>query len=46
MMFFLKISYCLCVQGGNHTNGAALGFVYSVPERHFLVLFKRLCLSD
>jgi hypothetical protein len=32
-------------KGGGHTNGAALGFVYSVPERHFLVLFKRLNLS-
>jgi len=29
-----------------HTNGAKLGFVYSVPERHFLILFNRLRLQQ
>lgn len=29
-----------------HTNGAQLGFVYSVPERHFLILFNRLRLQQ
>lgn len=29
-----------------HTNGAELGFVYSVPERHFLILFNRLRLQQ
>lgn len=32
-------------KGIGHTNGAVLGFVYSVPERHFLVLFNRLNLK-
>jgi hypothetical protein len=33
-------------QGFGHLNGAELGFVYTIPERHFLVLFNRLKLQD
>ena len=29
-----------------HANGAQLGFVYSVPERHFIILFNQLRLQQ
>ncbi|CAI5524816.1 unnamed protein product [Closterium sp. Naga37s-1] len=32
-------------KGSRHTNGAELGFVFSLPERHFLILFNRLKLQ-
>ncbi|CAI5479567.1 unnamed protein product [Closterium sp. Yama58-4] len=33
-------------KGSRHTNGAELGFVFSLPERHFLILFNRLKLQS
>eukprot|EP00850_Spirogloea_muscicola_P016349 SM000132S26864 [mRNA] locus=s132:139237:143737:+ [translate_table: standard] len=39
-------SLAMTMKGAGSASSAELGFVYTVPEKHFLVLFNRLKLQD